>query len=145
MVTADRLGRCDFFQEIDPSLLEALGRYFDVEQLPAGQTVFEEGAPGTHLYIVEEGSLEVVKPDITGAEHVLAELRRGQVVGEMAVMDLRPSSATVRAKADTTLLAISRDDLLKMLQEAPRAAAALILGVAHSLSERLRISSPRLL
>ncbi len=144
MVTAERLSACEFFAQMEPAILSALAGYFEVADYQAGQTVFEEGAPGTHLYIVERGSLEVLKTTITGEHLVLAELRRGQVAGEMAVMDLRPRSATVRAQTDVSLLVISRDKLLEMLQQDPRAGAALLMRVGQLLSERLRLSSVHL-
>jgi len=144
MVTAERLSACEFFAPIEPSVVPGLADYFEVADYQAGATVFEEGAPGTDLYVIERGSLEVLKATISGEHLALAELRRGQVVGEMAVMDLRPRSATVRAKTDATLLTISRDKLLKMLQENPRAGAALLMRVGQLLSERLRLSSVHL-
>ncbi len=145
MVTPDRLTQCDFFQPMERAVLDSLSRYFDVQEYKTGEVVFEEGAPGTHLYIIERGALEVIKGAITGEQRPLAELRPGEVVGEMAVMDLRPRSATVRAKTHAALLAVSRDNLLKMLAEEPRAAAALLLQMGQALSERLRLSSARLL
>jgi len=144
MITPERLAQCDFFARMEPATLEALAPQVSVEERKAGETVFEEGSPGDRLYVIERGRLEVVKGEITGTQRPLAELRAGHVVGEMAVMDLRPRSATVRAISDATLLVITRQALLQLMEENPVAAAEVLVGVAHALSERLRLCSPHL-
>lgn len=69
--------------------------------LDAGEIVFHEGDPGDSVYLIAEGTVEVVRAD---ADVVLAELGPGQHVGAMAVVDGKPRSATIRAGRPATLL-----------------------------------------
>ncbi len=72
--------------------------------LPAGEWLFDAGAPATDLYLVRAGRLEVVV-----ADEVLVEVGPGEVVGELGVLADTPRAAGIRARRDSTLLRISAD------------------------------------
>jgi hypothetical protein len=94
-----------------------------------GDLVFAEGQPGNHLYVILEGEVDV----LYGAE-VVAKLGVKECFGEMALLDSSPRSASVRARKDCELLAISRDDFQDLLDMHP----ALARGVIRVLTQRLR-------
>jgi hypothetical protein len=71
--------------------------------VPAGQTVMRAGDPADCLYLVAAGRLRVLNT-VDGEERVLAEIGRGDVVGEMALIIDRPRTADVVALRDTHLL-----------------------------------------
>ena len=64
--------------------------------IPAGDTVMREGDPADCLYLVAAGRLRVIA-QVDGEDHVLAEIGRGDVVGEMALIVDRPRTADVVA------------------------------------------------
>ena len=95
----------------------------------AGDLVFGEGQPGNHLYVILEGEVDVLR----GKERV-ARLGQKECVGEMALLDSSPRSASVKARTDCELLAIARDDFQDLLDMHP----ALARGIIRVLTQRLR-------
>lgn len=84
----------------DKELAEA-ARHVDEWPVRAGTTLTLEGTVGHEAFVIVEGQADVV---IHG--ETVAELGAGEFVGEMAMLDKRPRSATVVARTDMTLLLI---------------------------------------
>ena len=97
-----------------------------------GDTIFHEGDEGHQLYVVVQGSVEVV---VAGQQ--VAVLGVHQCFGEMAVLEQLTRSATVRAIEDVSLLRIAREDFLDLLDLYPVLARSIIAV----LTERLRSAS----
>jgi serine phosphatase RsbU (regulator of sigma subunit) len=95
----------------------------------AGEMVFEEGQPGAEMYVLLEGDLEI---SIQGRE--IDHLRKGSIVGEMALVDDRPRSATVTSVTDSKLLPIDRERFRILVRESPDFA----IRVMTIMSQRLR-------
>ncbi len=100
----------------------------------AGETIFAEGDPGDALYTIIRGSVRVTVVSPGGRETTLATLRDGDSVGELALLDGRPRSASAVAALPTTTLVIARDDFRRWLADRPLAAQAIL----ETLSLRLR-------
>lgn len=98
-------------------------------QLLAGETLFQEGAEGTSLYVIRSGSVELTRGDT-----VVGTLERGDCLGEFAVLDGKPRTATALALDDTELLRIDRDDFLDAMAAHP----AILEGVLAVLTARIR-------
>ena len=96
--------------------------------VPAGQLIIEEGREGDTLYLVLDGELQVFTSR-RGREVQLAVLGKGEVVGEMAVLQEAPRSASVRALTDSRLLVITQAAFLKMLIKNPEALRAVLRTV----------------
>jgi len=90
------------------------------------------------MMVVVEGSLSVVVPGKDNCPSEIAHLDRGSVMGEMFCIDPAPRPVTVVASEPATILELGRDDLTKMRQDAPRAAAALIGAVFSETLRRMR-------
>jgi len=75
-------------------------------ELPAGTTLFSRGDPGDSFYVLEGGTLEIDLPDGVKVEQAPA------FVGEIALLRDVPRTATVRARDDVVLWALSGDDFL---------------------------------
>lgn len=95
----------------------------------ARQKVFEVGDPGDLMYVVQEGELEIVIGD-----RVVEIVTEGGVVGELAVIDNIPRSATVLARTDAKLVPIDKKRFLFLLQNTPNFASQ----VMQIMAERLR-------
>jgi putative ABC transport system ATP-binding protein len=76
-------------------------------RLAAGQMLFRQGDPGDLVYMVEEGSIEIVRERADGGEEVLAHIGPGNYFGELAPLFGIRRSATARTTADTRLTAMS--------------------------------------
>ncbi|MBC8163744.1 MAG: cyclic nucleotide-binding domain-containing protein [Roseiflexaceae bacterium] len=100
-------------------------------QYKDGQTIFSAGQPGNVMYVVLSGEVEVRHDN-----QELARVGPGQPLGEMALIDDAPRSATAVARGDCTLAVIDQKRFLYMVQETPQFA----LTVMQVLVERLRES-----
>ena len=96
--------------------LAALARTISV---PQGKVLFSAGDPGDGLYAVLDGSLKVVLISGDGVEQLLDVLGPGSVVGELALFDGRPRSATVMALKDSTLAFMERVAFDRLAGETP--------------------------
>jgi len=76
--------------------------------LAAGETLFREGEDGDRAYVVRSGRLEISRR-VGSADVVIAVDGPGTIVGEMALIDDNPRSATVRALDDTELAVIPKE------------------------------------
>ena len=98
------------------------------------EIIFQQGEIGNRLYLIQSGRVKVCVLDPEGAELVFAFLSSGDIMGEMAVLDGGPRSATAVAVENTKTLYIERTDFLKFLESSPTASKAMI----SMLSKRLR-------
>jgi CRP-like cAMP-binding protein len=98
-----------------------------------GDVVFREGDDGNEAYIVRSGYVSILKTD-ADKEVELATRGPGEIVGEMALIDDSPRSATLAAKTDIELEIITRTSLKEMMQDLPDP----IVTIVHQLLERLR-------
>lgn len=112
---------------IDFSILENLGapyRHFD-----AGEKVFLEEEPGTEMYMVRSGRVDVITYGT-----VLENVHPGGIFGEIALIDQGPRSAAAIAAVPTEVVAINRDLFLAIVREHPEFS----LRVMAMLAQRLR-------
>jgi CRP/FNR family transcriptional regulator len=87
--------------------------------LGKGKTLFESGAVGDGCYWLEEGVLKVSVASDRGAERILAILGPASIVGELAMFDGLPRSATVQALKDSRLTFVARSVFLECLRDYP--------------------------
>ena len=109
-----------------------------VNLLP-GDYLFREGEFGQTAYLIDEGTIELVK--FTGDQQtVLAELEKGALFGEMAIIENSARSASARAKTNCTLSIITEEKLKKHLSSSPNVALDMmrkLAGYARSANEKL--------
>lgn len=79
----------------------------------AGQKVFVEGDSGDRAYLIQDGTVEISKHGL-----VLATLGKGELFGEMALVDDQPRMATAKALTDASLVIVSRDVFREKLSKA---------------------------
>jgi len=106
--------------------------------VPAGNIVFREGEGGTGLFLLLQGSVEVVKQGPNGVTQQLAAIDGPSVLGELSLVSERRHSATVRATTDAEFRVLGREDFLRLLERDNLAAHKLIGAIAEVLARRLR-------
>jgi CRP/FNR family transcriptional regulator, cyclic AMP receptor protein len=107
----------------------------DYEGFKAGETIYEEGEYGDFMYVIIDGEVEVWHD---GAQ--IDTLSAGDIVGELALIDHKPRSTTVRAKTDAKMVSISQKRFLFLVEQTPFFA----LHVMQTLAERLRKNTGRI-
>jgi CRP-like cAMP-binding protein len=112
--------------------LEALCAMVEEVRLPAGEFLFHEGDAGEHAFVIQDGQIEILKRS-NGREVLLAVRQMGEVIGEMALLDSTPRSASVRARTDSRLLSISHVQLNQLLDVSPSAARSMLYTVTARL------------
>jgi CRP-like cAMP-binding protein len=103
-------------------------------QLAADKVLFLEGDPGDGCYRVEQGLVKVSFISSTGGERILAILGPGAVVGELAILDEQPRSASVTAIRDSQLRFVSRQQFSAVAKSHPE----IYRHITSLLSARLR-------
>ncbi|MBC8647860.1 MAG: cyclic nucleotide-binding domain-containing protein [Thermoanaerobaculia bacterium] len=101
----------------------------NTEPFEARQTIFREGEPGDALFVVVEGEL-----DVQVAGKTVEIVRPGGIVGEMALIDREPRSATVLARTSGRFVRIDEKRFMFLVQQTPFFA----LQVMRIMAERLR-------
>ena len=101
----------------------------------AGTQIFKEGDPGDGIYLVKTGSVQISALLENGERHVFAQVRPGDVFGEMAALDNQPRSATATAEQETTAHFIPRDDILRLLRHSPELSILLVQEISGRLRE----------
>jgi bacteriocin-type transport-associated protein len=128
--------------ELEDGDLDWMIRHGSKEVRPRGSVLIREGEPISVLYIVLDGTLSVSLRALGGAE--VAQLRSGEVLGELSFLDSRPPSASVTAATDATVLSVPRELLAKKLEDDPPFAARFYRALAVFLATRLRRTQQRL-
>lgn len=123
------LQRVRLFRTLSRDELVTLAVFAEALDYAAGDPVIEDGAPGTHLFVVVSGVAEVRKDD-----RCLARLGQGDCFGEMALVDSGPRSAAVVMAEAGVLLRLHRDVFRDLVRRHPEMYEALY-GL---LAERLR-------
>ena len=121
----EQLVKTDLFASLAAPALEALARNATEHRLAQGATVIEAGAPGSSLFLVIEGLVDVLVPGADGREHHVSTLGPGSHFGEYALLCGEPRSATVRTLCKSRLFEVDRHALKPILQANPDLAARL--------------------
>jgi predicted acylesterase/phospholipase RssA/CRP-like cAMP-binding protein len=123
----------------DPSLIQEIVDNIEWRRLEAGEVLFEEGDSSDAAYFIVGGRLMVSSTASTGESQRIGELGRGDVVGELGLLDDAPRSATVRAVRDSTLATLRSATFEQLVMKSP----ALMLHVARGVISRLRTQTRR--
>jgi CRP-like cAMP-binding protein len=129
------------FDRLDEEELKTVAKYMNYRDVEPGDTVFKEGEKGAYMCFVAEGELEILKKNLDGESVVISTLQTGASIGEMAVIDNFPRSATVRAKSKGTLLTLSRYSFDTVLKQHPAIGIKLFQSLSRLLCLHLRKTS----
>ncbi|PYQ14210.1 MAG: hypothetical protein DMF80_12900 [Acidobacteria bacterium] len=115
----DELSQIPIFEKLTPSELARLGGIVKRTRFPRDTVLFFQGDPSDSLHLIVSGSVKVYQTSEQGRERILKILSPREIVGELAMLDGQPRSATVAALDDTETLSISRRDFEKFVAEHP--------------------------
>ena len=114
--------------------LGLFGKDTDVVTLAPGDVLFEKNEPGRVMYVVKSGEMQIID-----GNYVYETVSAGGILGEMALVDAGPRSATVRAVRQSVVIPLDERRFLFMVSQTPFFA----LRVMRVMSARLRAMNER--
>jgi NTE family protein len=110
--------------DLDDSAMNLLRQRLEWVELAAGETLMTQGDPGDSMYLSISGRLRAYVKGDGGAERMVREMARGQVIGEMSLLTDEPRSATVLAIRDSVLVRLSKADFVELFASGSQASLA---------------------
>ena len=135
------LARSPIFRRCTAEDLAALAARARPVDHADGSWLVREGDPATELLVIEHGEAVVLKRG-AGGEHEINRLRAGDSIGEMALFDRVPRSASVRAQGPVRTWALPLHDIVALAEARPSLVPVLV-DIGALVAERLRLSSER--
>jgi CRP/FNR family cyclic AMP-dependent transcriptional regulator len=126
----ERLAAVPLFEGLSKKGLRRISSLMTRIDRPAGQVLTREGEQGSEFFIVLEGEVEVRQGD-----RVIATRRPGEYVGEIALLDKRPRTASVVATTPVSVEVLSRREFVSLLAEAPELSEQIMATMARRLAE----------
>src|SRR3954471_9425925 len=117
--------------------LDRLARHAEVVDFRAGDVLMTEGETGHEFFAVVDGEVGV-----TSGGETVAKLGPGSYVGELALLDPGPRTATVTALRDTQTVLLSSREFYAAVEDVPGLARRLLTGMARRLREADAVSHP---
>lgn len=125
------LAKLEFFEEFSSDELARVRALAEEVSAEAGAVLMEQGDVGREAFVICRGQAGVY----VGGTRV-ATIGAGSMVGEMALLDKRPRSATVKALTDLELLSFHSDRFQELLEAMPKAATRVIAQLNNKLREQ---------
>ena len=132
-----QLKKSFLFRGLPNEVLIELGSKAARRELAKDAILMRKGEVGDSLFMVIKGWFKIVAEGASGSELVINQTGPGETIGEMALLDRAPRSATVIASSDAEVLELKRDAFYEILDQRPDLALELI----RSFSSRLRFST----
>jgi CRP-like cAMP-binding protein len=135
--SVDELRQFQIFRSVSDSALEAVVPVLEERTFAPGEILFRRDDPGDAMYLVRSGRAVVFLTEPTGAEIIFRTYGPGQVVGEFALLDGKPRSASARSEAELRTWVLGASDFTRLLTERP------VIGVElmRSIAERIRYTT----
>jgi CRP-like cAMP-binding protein len=133
----------ELFEGLTEEELHAIGAICESRTFQSGETITVQGEYGDELYIIHDGFVEVLRSETPTdpSPRAVVNLGRGQIIGEMALVDRGPRSATVKAVTDTTRVqVIHRDQFERLCEKNYHLGYVVLRNIAADLSFKVRHS-----
>ncbi len=130
MVTAETLARSPLLRGLAEEDLTRLAVRARRRTYRRGEVIFHQGDPGEAVHLIQGGRVKIALRAESGEEAVIAILGPSDCVGELALLDGEPRSATVEALEPVETVSLARDDFLQFLQANPPAMERLLRALA---------------
>jgi len=138
MSISNLLKRVQLFANLKSDELEQLAAIAHEQKVSASETIITQNTTGNELYIVATGSVEVYIQGLDDARSLVV-LGKGQVIGEMALIDQGYRSASVRTTREgATLYLIASNDFYKLCEENNHIGYIVMRNLAIDIAFKLR-------
>jgi CRP/FNR family cyclic AMP-dependent transcriptional regulator len=123
---ADVLARTELFRGIDEATRRRIAEHAAERVVGRGQCVFTQDEPGDRMYVLAEGAVKLFVSSRNGGIVELVRHRPPATFGEVALLDGGPRSASAEATERSTLLVVTRAELLRLLRAEDQVAEGLL-------------------
>jgi CRP/FNR family transcriptional regulator, cyclic AMP receptor protein len=127
-----------FLGEASSEDWDIIRAHVETKNFGAGEKLVRYGEIDTSFFILTEGTVEIVVEQSDGEPHVLSNIPKGSVFGEIAFFDGQPRSATILSRVSGSAMKISRENFNKLSQSHPKIANLILFDLARILALRLR-------
>lgn len=143
----EQLRKTDILKNLTDAQIEKVLGIARTVEFPAGAVIMKEGEEGDTIYIIREGTVEVVKSLIMGGDEQAADKSKvftrldasgHAVFGEMALLETTKRSATIKAVTKCKFYEIKGEDFLHLAEDDHELGFRIIMNVARIVSARLR-------
>ena len=133
MIDSSVMHKYSLFDGLENNQIDSIVSLMEEESYDAGTEIITEGNQNYKIYFILEGRVAAIKNGIS-----LQEMDEGTIFGEMEVLDVRPSAATVKALAFTRVMVLSIDALGEIYETDLKIYSFIIMNLARDLSRKLR-------
>jgi CRP-like cAMP-binding protein len=133
MVESSALQRYSLFGGLLEDQIEKILPLMEQEEYEPEHAIIVEGARNDRIRFILEGTVAVIKKDL-----VLSEFGKGDFFGEMEVLEVMPSAATIKALNTVKVISISNKSLREVYKIDIKTFSLIIMNLARDLSRRLR-------
>jgi CRP-like cAMP-binding protein len=114
------------FGNLTPQQIESLSACIVTRSVKRGTNIYAKGDPGTSLCGIGAGTVKISVPSADGKDAVFNVLGKGDIFGEIALLDGNPRTADATAVTDCALFVIERRDFLPLIRKEPEIALRII-------------------
>jgi CRP/FNR family transcriptional regulator, cyclic AMP receptor protein len=123
------LRRVPLFADVAPEGLEAIARLVDEVDVPAGQVLTQEGRHEGYFFVIVSGTVRIER-----GGRVINTIGAGDFLGEIALLDGGPRTATATAETACQILSMTNHRFHQLLESSP----SVLTAVLEALGQRLR-------
>ncbi len=128
------LKKVPFFSPLEEAELHPILTHLQVRQIGKNETIFREGTPGEYLFMIRTGNVKIYKLSEEGREQILGVFGPGDFFAELPLLDGGKYPASAEALTAGTLVQLSRDNFLEILNEHP----GVVTKILETVGARLR-------
>jgi tetratricopeptide (TPR) repeat protein len=116
---SDKASKTPLFSDFTKEEFAEVARMMKLREFPGGRVIIREGDPGSSLFIITDGEVEVLTVDKKGRSVTLANLKDGDFFGEVSLLTGRPRTATIVAKTYVQMIELDKESLDKITKRFP--------------------------
>ena len=134
----------DMLADLDRREMELLAQHLEAFEADPGCVIFSEGEPGNFMCLLVSGKVKTYKESDQEHSAEVASESHGRSIGEMALIDGEPRSATCIAVEASVLLLLTKPGFQQLADQHAALALKLLMRITRLMSRRLRLTSGRL-
>ena len=128
----------ELFSDLTSRQIDNISNIIHERKYQEGEYIFEYNQPGAALFIIKSGLVSIRIPSNEGKITEVIQLGDGTFLGEIALLDNSPRSASAKALKPTYVLSLFREDLTELIEEQPEEAAIIFRSLAMIVGHRLK-------